>query len=210
MSSADAPKPRRAKRGTPQAREWSADVERRLARYAEELASWGSRINLVGSTEPAAIRRHLDDALAAAEALPRGAHVVDLGSGAGLPGVPVAIARPDLRVTLVEIRERRVHFLRHVARALPLACEILRVRIEDPPPDSECAVALLRAVANVRESLKLGRFWTASDGEIWIWTRETLDSLSADLRLGAGEIPLGERGRILRVPAANVPRGTPR
>jgi 16S rRNA (guanine527-N7)-methyltransferase len=210
VSGADAPKPRRAARATPQAREWSADVERRVARYAEELARWGSRINLVGSTEPAALRRHLDDALAAAEALPRGARVVDLGSGAGLPGVPVAIARPDLQVSLVEIRERRVNFLRHVARALPVECEILRVRIEDPPPDLECDVALLRGVANVQESLKLGRFWAGPGAEIWIWTRETLDSLCAELRSGASEIPLGERGRILRVPAANVPRGTPR
>jgi 16S rRNA (guanine527-N7)-methyltransferase len=192
------------------ARALGADVERRLARYAEELATWGARTNLVGSTEPEAIARHIEDALAAAESLSAGARVVDLGSGAGLPGIPVAIARPDVRVTLVEIRERRVHFLRHVARSVPVECRILRCRIGDPPAGSDLDVALLRGVKGVRESLRLGRLWTRCDGEIWTWTREPLEALPPELRSGAGELSLGERGRILRVPASNVPRGTSR
>jgi 16S rRNA (guanine527-N7)-methyltransferase len=186
-----------------------AEVERRLSRYAEELAAWGSRMNLVGSTAPAAIRVHIEDALAAAPALPARARVADLGSGAGLPGVPIAIARPDLRVTLVEIRERRVHFLRHVVRAVPVDCEILRVRIEDPPPGAAYDVALLRAVARLEPSLEMGRRWVHPGGEIWTWTRETLEALPAGVRGSAGEIPLGERGRVLRVAASRVPRGTP-
>ena len=62
------------------------------------------------------MRRHVEDSLAAADCLPEGSEIVDLGSGAGFPGVPLALSRPDLRVTLVEIRERRVNFLRHVVR----------------------------------------------------------------------------------------------
>jgi 16S rRNA (guanine527-N7)-methyltransferase len=203
MSGEESPRP------PPRGPELSEDLERRLSRYAEELAAWGSRTNLVGSTAPEAIRLHVEEALAAVPALPQGALVADLGSGAGLPGLPIAIARPDLRVTLVEIRERRVHFLRHVARSLPVDCRILRLRIEDPPPGAAFDVALLRAVAGPLDSLRMGRPWVREGGEIWTWTRARLGDLPPEMRAGASEIPLGERGRILRVAASHVPRGTP-
>ena len=77
-----------------------------MHRFLAELARWAPRTNLVGSSEPAALARHVEDSLAVAGYLPDGARVVDLGSGAGFPGIPIAIARPDLLVTLVEIRER--------------------------------------------------------------------------------------------------------
>jgi 16S rRNA (guanine527-N7)-methyltransferase len=173
----------------------------RLELYARELASWGSRINLVGSTEPESVRAHIAEALVGARALPRGARVVDLGSGAGLPGVPIAIARPDLEVTLVEIRERRVHFLRHVARVVPAAIRVLRQRIQDPPADMPAFdFALLRAVAPVERSLALGRRWVRPGGEIWVWSRErpAPGGLPDDLEL-CPALPLESRGQILRI-----------
>src|SRR5262249_18479377 len=119
--------------------------------FLAALRQWGPRTNLVGSLDDAALTRHVEDSLAAAEHLPHSARVVDLGSGAGFPGIPLAIARPDLDLTLVEIRERRVHFLRHVVRQLELGCRIERRRIEEPllPPFE---FALLRAVAPPEES----------------------------------------------------------
>lgn len=176
-----------------------------LERYVEELQRWGSRMNLVGSTDPSELRVHLDDSLAAAAALPDGARVVDLGSGAGLPGLPLAIARPDLRMTLVEIRERRVHFLRHVARTLDLDVEIRRADFEMPPADP-FEFALARAVSAPVELLPLARHWVEPEGEIWVWTR--LSAAEAGVP-GALLLPLPEgRGAILRVPAAAVSRGT--
>ena len=65
-----------------------------LRLYLEELTRWGARTNLVGSTEPDALRRHVEDSLAAADYLPEGSEIVDLGSGAGFPGVPLALITP--------------------------------------------------------------------------------------------------------------------
>ena len=164
----------------------------KLAQYLEELRIWASRTNLVGSTEDAALRRHVDDSLAAATYLPDGSRVVDLGSGAGFPGIPLAIQRPDLDLLLVEIRERRVHFLRHVVRSLGLGCEIRRQRIESAPP-ARFAFVLLRAVAPPEISMTLAQPWVEPDGEIWIWagSRGAAPEPSSMIELASG-------GRILR------------
>jgi len=95
----------------------------RFERYLAALVRWGSRLNLVGASgEDELVDRHLIDSLLplAAVELPPGADVVDVGSGAGLPGVPMKIARPDLRVTLLEASRRRVAFLEHLRDAVDL------------------------------------------------------------------------------------------
>jgi 16S rRNA (guanine527-N7)-methyltransferase len=183
-----------------------AEAELRIASYLEELGRWGKRMNLVGSCEPTALREHVEDSLAAVPHLPDPARVVDLGSGAGFPGIPLAIARPDLSLDLVEIREKRVSFLRHVVRTLGLGCRVLRARIEDPPPHPYDRV-LLRAVAPPKQALELARPWARDDGEVWIWAGPAAEIPEATL---TGKIPLGPRGAILRATLAHVSRGTPR
>jgi len=178
-----------------------AGLEAALAAYARELARWGERMNLVGSTEPAALGRHFDDTLAAAAELPVGASVVDLGSGAGFPGVPLALARPDLRLALVEIREKRLAFLRHVVRELAPQVEVLGMSIESEPP-RRFDFALLRAVARPPRSLELAAPWLRAGGEAWLWVGPD-DGLP-----DAQAIPLASGGRILRVRVADFSRGT--
>jgi len=169
--------------------------------YARELARWGARMNLVGSTDAEALARHLEDSLAAAGELPAGASVVDLGSGAGFPGLPIALSRRDLTVVLVEIREKRVAFLRHVVRELAPHVEVLARSIEDEPPRT-FDFALLRAVARPSRSLELGRPWLGPGGEAWIWAGPD-DDLP-----GAHPLPLRSGGRVLRVRASDFSRGT--
>lgn len=166
-----------------------------LHRFLAELRQWAPRTNLVGSADSPALERHVSDSLAAARWLPISARVVDLGSGAGFPGIPLAIVRPDLHLTLVEIRERRIHFLRHVSRSLGLDCSIERRRIEEPLPEP-FDYALLRAVAPPPVAAALARPWLSETGEAWIWsgsgqTREPERTL--------GSIPLDSGGRILRI-----------
>lgn len=172
-----------------------------IAAFLRELGRWGDRMNLVGSTDPAAMARHVEDALAAVPHLPPNASVVDLGSGAGFPGLPIAIARRDLRVTLVEIREKRIAFLRHVVRSLDLDVEVRRESIE-VTPTSRFDFALLRAVAPPETSLELARPWVGESGEIWIWAGSSVGLA------GARAIALESGGAILRIPAAAISRGT--
>ena len=164
-------------------------------------------MNLVGSTDPGELRVHVEDALAAADALPKGGNVVDLGSGAGLPGIPIAIERPDLRMTLVEIRERRVHFLRHIVRVLDLPIEVRRADLETPPAEA-FEVALARAVSPAPELLPSAARWVGPEGEVWVWTRLSPSEAGAPSAVPLA-LPEG-RGAILRVPASAVSRGTPR
>ncbi len=175
--------------------------ERELAVFGRELARWGSRMNLVGSTDPAAIARHVADAIAAVPLLSQGASLVDLGSGAGFPGLPIAIARRDLHVSLVEVREKRVAFLRHVARTLALDVDIRHQSFE-VAPFAAFDFVTLRAVAAPERSLEIARPWVAESGQIFIWAGAGV------LLPGAEPIALASGGSILRVRAAAFSRGT--
>jgi 16S rRNA (guanine527-N7)-methyltransferase len=178
-----------------------ATPEATLSEFLRELARWGERMNLVGSTDSVAMSRHVDDALAAVPHLPQGLSVVDLGSGAGFPGLPIAIARRDLRVSLVEIREKRVAFLRHVVRTLELDVAVRRESIEDAP-SQPYDIAFLRAVAAPERSVELARPWVGDAGEIWVWAGPDVDLP------GSRPIALASGGAILRVPVAVISRGT--
>jgi 16S rRNA (guanine527-N7)-methyltransferase len=114
----------------------------RLAALAELVARWTRRIDLTGHGTPEeAVRRLILDALALARAAPPFESLADLGSGAGFPGLPIAIRYPDRRVTLIESRERRHHFQRAAARELGLAnVDPLRGRAEELEPRPHAAV----------------------------------------------------------------------
>ena len=88
-------------------------------RYVEHLATSGTERGLIGPREvPRLWERHVLNSAAVAEAIPAGARVVDVGSGAGLPGIPLGLARPDITLTLVEPMARRVEFLEEALRDL--------------------------------------------------------------------------------------------
>lgn len=94
----------------------------RLADLSERVARWTRRVDLTSHESASQVARHLVlGALALCRAAPPFASLADLGSGAGFPGLPIAIAHPERRVTLVESRERRVHFQRAAIRGLGLA-----------------------------------------------------------------------------------------
>jgi 16S rRNA (guanine527-N7)-methyltransferase len=105
-----------------------ADAERYVAR----LASDGVTRGLIGPREVSRLwERHVLNSAAVAEAVPADARVVDVGTGAGLPGIPLALARPDLRLTLVEPMARRVEFLEEVVAELGVDWRVVRGRAEE-------------------------------------------------------------------------------
>ena len=103
------------------------------AEYARLLATEGTVRGLIGPREvPRLWERHLLNSAAIASLVPVGARVVDVGSGAGLPGIPLALARPDLTVTLLEPLARRVAFLTECVRRLGLErVTVVRGRAEE-------------------------------------------------------------------------------
>ncbi|HZE02186.1 MAG TPA: 16S rRNA (guanine(527)-N(7))-methyltransferase RsmG [Pseudonocardiaceae bacterium] len=120
-------------------------------RYATLLASSGVDRGLIGPREGERLwERHLLNSAVLAELVPRSCRVLDVGSGAGLPGIPLALARPDLSIVLLEPMARRVAWLREVVAALGLAVEVHRGRAEDPVVRNELGgndVVTARAVA---------------------------------------------------------------
>src|SRR5690625_5967549 len=113
-----------------------AGQQSRLVDYMDLLAHWIRAFNLTAITDPVEmVHRHLIDSLAI---LPwvEGSLVADAGTGAGLPGVPLAIARPDTEFVLVDSNGKKIRFLRQVRRELGLTnIEPVQMRLEDWRPE---------------------------------------------------------------------------
>lgn len=109
-------------------------------------------------------RRHIRNSLAVVPFLPPDARVIDLGSGGGLPGIPVALARPDLRITLLDGMRRRIDFLELVRQRLGLAVNIEHARAEAATTRAEAIIC--RAVAPALRLLPLAAGLLSGPGEL--------------------------------------------
>lgn len=120
-------------------------------RYAEMLTERNEKVNLTAITDPDEIRvKHFTDSLAAIYLIKTGATVLDIGSGAGFPGIPLKVARDDISVTLLDSVNKKVAFMNDVIADLGLKnIEAVHARIEDFPHKGEFDVAVSRAVAEL-------------------------------------------------------------
>lgn len=142
----------------------AATVER-LSLYFAELLRWSRKINLIAKAmgESEILEKHFLDSLTLLPLLvgSSAVHLLDVGTGAGFPGLVCKAARPELHVTLVEPRLKRVSFLRHVIRTLGLTgVEVLAGRVEDEnllPSDQKFTHITSRAVSDMAEFLPLVR-----------------------------------------------------
>ena len=139
-----------------------------LERYAALLASEGVTRGLIGPREvPASVGPTPGQLRSAGPLIPDGATVADLGSGAGLPGVVLAMARPDLTVTLIEPMARRVGFLEEVRAELELSnVEVVRARAEQWPRNGRFDVVTARALAALPKLLAWCLPLVAEHGEL--------------------------------------------
>ncbi len=111
--------------------ELSVALADRLLELGRLLLDWNTRVNLTAIREmQGVVDRHLIDSLAVAPHLVPGT-LVDVGTGAGFPGLPLALVRPDLEVTLLESIHKKTAFVRSAARALDLQATITTARLED-------------------------------------------------------------------------------
>jgi 16S rRNA (guanine527-N7)-methyltransferase len=120
-------------------------------RYIEHLATTGVDHGLIGPREvPRIWTRHVVNCALLADVIPQGSEVIDVGSGAGLPGLVLAIRRPDLRVTLIEPLLRRVAWLSRVSDDLGLgSVRVLRARAPQVDKSTRGPVVVARAVASL-------------------------------------------------------------
>ena len=127
-----------------------------LVRYLEEIRRWNRVHNLTAITDPdGMIRRHVLESLALRPYL-KGRRVADVGSGAGVPGIPLAITEPERQFTLIESRGKRAAFLRHVQGVLGLGnVAVEHCRVESMTDNRRFDTLLARAVAPPAELLRL-------------------------------------------------------
>lgn len=164
--------------------------------YAELLETWSARMNLIACASAAElVERHFLDALALVPILGPARRVVDLGSGAGLPGVPLAIVMPEVEVLLVESRRRRASFLREVRRTLGLRrLEIHEGRAEDAKPGALYDAAVCRAVWSDGVALDVAAAWLDPGGR-FLWMRRGAASGAEHRALTAeGRVEYGTGG----------------
>jgi 16S rRNA (guanine527-N7)-methyltransferase len=131
--------------------------------FAQFLTSAGIERGLIGPREGERIwERHIFNCLHITTLLPQGASLFDIGSGAGLPGVVIALARPDLKVTLIEPLERRVEFLKEAVVGLEI--EVIRGRAQDIKKSADFVTA--RAVAPLEKLKKMSWHMVKTNGSL--------------------------------------------
>ena len=146
----------------------SAEQLKLLGRHVDLLLKWNKSINLTAITDPAEIaEKHVLDSLALAPVLPQGS-LLDAGSGGGFPGIPVAIARPDLEVVLVDSVQKKVAFLKNALAELRLPrVKAVAVRLEGNPSREDLPrvhAAVARATAAPDEWLALAEHYVLPGG----------------------------------------------
>jgi 16S rRNA (guanine527-N7)-methyltransferase len=122
--------------------------------YFSLFVRWNGRINLSSVREPERIlERHFVESIACARALPEGIlTLLDFGSGGGLPGIPIALCRPELQVTLAESQGKKAAFLQEAVRVLGVSAEVFAGRAETLDRHFDCVV--LRAVDRMPEAVQ--------------------------------------------------------
>lgn len=193
--------------------------------YYALLIDWNSRMNLTAITEPDAVaQKHFADSLMAEPLLPKGARVIDVGTGAGFPGIPLLIVRPDLSMTLLDGLNKRVTFLLEACRALGLNAACVHMRAEDagqsPLYRAKFDVALTRAVAALPVLLeltlplvKVGGMSVAYKGDAadeLVKSKSALHLLHASARVQSVTTAYGARSLVVVDKLAPTPKAYPR
>ena len=192
---------------------WEAEAEARpqlfeqLAVYLDLLLRWNARMNLSAIGDPEeVVRRHFGESLFLGWHLGADGSVLDVGSGAGFPGLPVQLWHPERRVTLAESQGKKSSFLRELVRTLGLDTEVWAGRVEALPSERIFADVVMRAVDKPSAALRAAR--TRARRSVWVLATE------ASMREIGGEgegvahfaLPESQGSRLFQIQP--VPRGT--
>lgn len=179
-----------------------------LVRYTQLLRDWNLRLNLVSRRDTDRILTyHVIDSLAVQRLIPPGARVCDIGTGAGLPGIPVALVRPDVKMFLIESSQKKSRFLQTAVTELGLNnVEVLNERAESLP-GLDCDTILSRLAGPLRDVVQYARPHRKPKGTIVLYkTRDSAEELRK-----AGRVLARHKLRVtgsydIRLPLSSVPR----
>jgi 16S rRNA (guanine527-N7)-methyltransferase len=147
--------------------ETTASLRAQLGTYLELLLKWNARVNLTAIRDPKAIvARHFGESLFVARHLPPCGTLLDFGSGAGFPGLPIQLALPELRVTLAESQGKKAAFLSEVVRVLGLQTEVWAGRVESMPRGRLFDIVALRAVDDPARAVAEARIRVRTGGAL--------------------------------------------
>jgi 16S rRNA (guanine527-N7)-methyltransferase len=184
---------------TPELLAYFKGQEDQIQRYAQLLAGAGIERGLIGPKEGDRIwERHIANCIPITTIIPQGVRVVDIGSGAGLPGVVIALARPDLKVTLVEPLQRRVDFLNEIVAELSLDIEVIRGRAERVKKQFEVVTA--RAVAPLEKLMEISWHMIPKTGSLMAMKGE-----SAADEIQATTLKKGSTAQLHEISLPNLP-----
>jgi 16S rRNA (guanine527-N7)-methyltransferase len=184
----------------------SSDQISQVIAYLELLLRWNKKINLTSiRDEPSCVRRHFGESLCLGRWVRLQGRLLDIGSGAGFPGLCLKIIFPDLSVTLLEPVAKKRAFLKEVARVCGMNCvEVRRERLKDfarepSPPVYDAATA--RAVGHLEELVPLAARCLKAGGELFLWLSRRQASSIGYIEGGMKEVgrlpvPGGGRGEI--------------
>ena len=138
--------------------------------YLSLILRWNARVNLTAiRDEEGILKRHFVESIACARALPAGIHtLLDFGSGAGFPGIPIALCRPEIAVMLAESQNKKAAFLREAVRVLGLSTEVHSGRAEVLRTVFDCVT--LRAVDKMESAVQVAAQLVGSSGWLALMT----------------------------------------
>ena len=184
---------------TPELLAYFKGREDQIQRYAELLKGPGIERGLIGPKEGDRIwERHIANCIPITTILPENVRLVDIGSGAGLPGIVIALARPDLKVSLIEPLQRRVDFLNEVVTELGIPVEVIRGRAERVKKQFEIVTA--RAVAPLEKLITISWHMIPKGGSLMAMKGE-----SAAEELAATTLKKGSTTELHEISLPNLP-----
>ncbi len=167
--------------------------------HMHEMLAWNRKFNLTAITHPEDIAiKHFLDAIAPIDRIPPGGRFLDIGTGAGFPGIPIKIMRPKDAMTLIDSSRKKISFVRHLIRQLDLQrAEARQTRIEewvrDHAPETDAAVIISRAVTNGAALTRLVMPLLRRGGTLCLWKGPVIED---EIRALQG-LPEARRGSLL-------------
>ena len=184
---------------TPELLAYFGENQGKIQAFATLLKTTGIEHGLIGPKEGDRIwERHIANCIPITTIIPNGVRLADIGSGAGLPGVVIALARPDLKVTLIEPLQRRVDFLNQVIAELELPIKVVRGRAEAVKMQFEVVTA--RAVAPLEKLIQISWHMIPKGGCLLAIKGE-----SAGEELAATKLKKGSTAKLHEISLPNLP-----